>query len=300
MDRLHRTQLPTDIGTLSGFRNQVINGNFDIWQRGTSFAVTIGYSADRWTAQTGTTGSISQQSFSPGQTEVPGNPTYFLRFAKTGTADYGLLVQMIEGVQTLAGKTATLTFYGKADVAAAGSVLFLQVFGSGGSTNVSSTSYNYSLTTTWQKFSILVSIPSIAGKTIGTNGCVHIRFTPWGTTSSTIGTFDIAHVSLVEGDATKEADPFSPRHIGQEYELCYRYYEIVNHTAGIGGLSPTTTSSAVKFAVRKRVAPTVTRTSNYGSSAEAGTVASLATVNEFYITNTAASVGGTFTIDAEL
>ena len=34
----------------------------------------------------------------------------------------------------------------------------------------------------------------------------------------------IAHVSLVEGDATNEDDPFSQRHIQQEVALCQRYF----------------------------------------------------------------------------
>src|SRR5690606_9085364 len=36
--------------------------------------------------------------------------------------------------------------------------------------------------------------------------------------------FDLARVSLIAGDATAEADPFSPRLLQQEIALCQRYF----------------------------------------------------------------------------
>lgn len=48
-------------GQLSGFRNKLINGRFDVWQRGTSFIGTAkNYSADRW--------SIVRAAFAAGAT----------------------------------------------------------------------------------------------------------------------------------------------------------------------------------------------------------------------------------------
>ena len=64
---------------LAGFRNAIINGNFDIWQRGTTSNTWVSpvssyYQADRWVANssgTGGNGSLSQQTFTIGQTDVP-------------------------------------------------------------------------------------------------------------------------------------------------------------------------------------------------------------------------------------
>ena len=50
---------------LGNFRNKLINGAMDVWQRGTSmtFSNTMGFTGDRWIAATGTNGvaTISRQ-----------------------------------------------------------------------------------------------------------------------------------------------------------------------------------------------------------------------------------------------
>ena len=60
------------------FKNRIINGNFDVWQRATS-QTSSGYgSDDRWTnSNTGSTKTHSRQTFDLGQTDVPGNQHIF-------------------------------------------------------------------------------------------------------------------------------------------------------------------------------------------------------------------------------
>jgi len=230
-----QSQARANIGAsvLAGFRNKIINGNFDIWQRGTNFATPSAwsYTADRWrVAYDGNIGSfsITRKDFALGQTDVPGNPAYYLRWnqvlAPTGTT-FSLIATTIEDVLTFADETVTLTFYAAASKALAINVGITQQFGTGGSpsADVFTSLEEVALGTTWGKFAIPVKLPSISGKTIGTSGGDHIIvnfFLPVDTTFI----FDLARVSLIAGDATAEADPFSPRLLQQEIALCQRYF----------------------------------------------------------------------------
>lgn len=231
------------VDAVAGFRNKLINGNFDFWQRDTSQTVSGYGSCDRWNnGNTGSTKTTSRQAFTVGQTDVPGGPTYYCRTAVTSVAGASNLVtqgQQIEGVQTLAGKTYTLTFWAKADAAKNIAVEAVQDFGTGGSPSAAVTgigSQLVALTTAWQKKSVLITMPSVSGKTLGTNGNDKTAINFWFDAGSSFnarsanlgqqsGTFEIARVSLVEGDARAEADPFSPRHWQQELALCQRYFE---------------------------------------------------------------------------
>ncbi len=158
-----------------------------------------------------------------------------------GASNCTFAQHVMENASTLAGRTATLTFWAKADAAKNMAIEFIQVFGSGGAPPpivYGIAPQLVALTTAWKKFSVAVAVPSIAGKVIGTDNNDTLIARLWFDAGSTYaartasliqqsGTFDIAHVSLVEGDATAEADPFSPRHIQQELDLCQRYYRTI-------------------------------------------------------------------------
>ena len=155
----------------ASFRNKLINGGFirDLWQRGTSFSAT-GYTADRWRMELGTGESVtvSQQSFSLGQTDVPGEPQHYLQFNRTTTGSTPSKIgQRIEYVRTSAGKNIITSGYISGSTNFTLNVKATQNFGSGGSASVTTTIGSINVTAGFSLFSLAAAIPSISGKTIG-------------------------------------------------------------------------------------------------------------------------------------
>ena len=251
----------------SGRKNLIINGGFDVWQRGTSVATTSSaYGADRWTSGTNADITFSQQSFTVGQTDVPNEPAYYLRANKTGTDDDMGMVQHIEDVRTFAGKTVTLSFFVKGDSTYTGQVKISQDFGSGGSTTVTSTAQTINLTTSWQKIIYTITLPSISGKTIGSGS--NLSMIIKHSTAAAAGVFDIAQVQFEAGSV---ATDFEHRSYGEELALCQRYYEVLGSTAVtdygfmyIGGNWTTVNSRwGLQWTVTKRASPTITESGTW-------------------------------------
>jgi hypothetical protein len=255
-------------GTVSGgnptmFKNRIINGNFDIWQRGTSFTNQAPgtYTTDRFCNNwdgTGATRTISRQSFTPGQTDVPGNPLYFYRFAQTVAGSGGLynncLIQHIEGVQTFAGQPIVVSFWARAFV---GTVFIMsamrQVFGTSGSADVDfspTSQQTYVLTSNWQRYTFQYFVPSINGKTIGTAGDYLALYNYVNV--NLIETIDITGVQLEKGTV---ATPFEVRPFATELALCQRYYE----TSYGPQTTPGTASQYQNFAIVKAISTSVVR-----------------------------------------
>jgi hypothetical protein len=221
------TAYSTTAQTTAGFRNAVINGKFDIWQRGTSFnnPSSNAYLADRFVTAfdgTGATRTISQQAFTAGAAPVAGYESqYFLRYnvsvAGTGNT-FNLLSQRMEDVRTFANQTITISAWIKADSARSVTVQLLQNFGSGGSSEVRTSIGTASVTTSWTRFTFSTTVASITGKTIGTSSFLGLEF--WNPSNTTF-TVDFWGVQVEAGSV---ATPFEQRPIGTELALCQRYY----------------------------------------------------------------------------
>jgi hypothetical protein len=221
---------------------------------------------------TGSTKTASQQAFTVGQTDVSGNPKYYLRHVVSSVAGAGnfcVFSQRIEGVETLAGQTATLSFWAKADSNKNIATEFTRNFGTGGSPSAPVNSIGvttHNLTTSWQKFTATVSIPSISGKTIGSDGNDYLQLLFWFDAGSSFNartnslgqqteTFYITGVQLEEGTV---ATPFEHRPYGTELALCQRYYATSESGYQLAVDIQDASFPSTNFPVTMRTSPTAT------------------------------------------
>jgi hypothetical protein len=212
--------------------NAIINGAFDIWQRGTSFTnpASGSYTADRFrhgNSGTGGTLAITREAFTPGAAPVEGyESAFYYRYswsvASTGATFHTILGQNIEDVRTFAGQTVTLSFWAKADASRSIRPILIQRFGSGGSSNVTTdTTSNVDLTTSWTRYTRTFTLPSIVGKTIGDNNSLGLNLASQSLNATQ--TIDIWGVQLEAGSV---ATPFkrNANSIQGELAACQRYY----------------------------------------------------------------------------
>jgi hypothetical protein len=216
------------VGLVPQSENAIINGSFEIWQRGTGgFGLGALYNADRWLFYTGTSTnkSVSRQTATPGELNVPtfGDATFYWRYAETlaTPSDVNALIQRIESVRTFSDQTVTLSFYARSTSASSTIRSQLtQVFGSGGSSDVAINGITQTLTTSWARYSQTFSVPSISGKTIGSNSLLQLNLE--------IGTNRIQNVDIwgVQIESGSIPTPFrrNASNVQGELEACQRFY----------------------------------------------------------------------------
>jgi hypothetical protein len=235
-------------GSIIG-RNKIINGDFGIWQRGTTIngAGWANYCADRWLSSqyNGFGTVVSRQAFTSGSAPAAGYESqYFLRQVVPSSSDqntYAGLSQSIEGVRTLAGQTVTLSFWAKAASGTPNIILeYSQFFGAGGSSNVNAWNLQtFTLNTQWTRYTKTFTLPSISGKTIGTSSDDYLNVLLWTSGGTTYGgrmpglqanTFDFWGFQLEAGN---QATPYHNATPNQQTELaaCQRYYYRINDAA---------------------------------------------------------------------
>lgn len=246
--------LPTKISTYSG-KNAIINGGFNIWQRGTSFtAVESGdYVVDRiqYSKLGDMVHTVSQDTDVPTQAESGHKSNYSLKVDCTtadssiAAGDYARLIHKLEGYNfaPFVGKTATLSFWVKATKAG----VYCVAFRNAGADRSYITEYTINTTNTWEKKTItltfnysggtwnyttgiggVIAWTLAAGSTYQTtkdtwqNGTYFITANQVNACDSTDNNFWLAQVQFELGSV---ATDFEYEDIGTTLRKCQRYYQ---------------------------------------------------------------------------
>lgn len=280
----------------AAWRNVLINGDFGIHQRNSASVTSSGqFVCDRWiiganngsrTAQRLTLDDVTRTSI--GREAA----VYGVEYAATGgtsTGDYEFLSQRIEDVRTAAASTVTVSFWAKRTSGSGNMAVELyQSMGTGGSpsSDVSSGGTLVTITTSWARYSVTIAVPSLSGKTLGSNADSSLILLLWmsagsnfNSRSGTLGTqtitVQLADVILEPGSV---ASSFVSRPRQVELALCMRYFETSNPggtyatfsvngpEADGGGHSSAAYTARIPFRAPKRAAPTVTTYDTVGAS----------------------------------
>jgi hypothetical protein len=298
--------LGSSVATTAG-KNGIINGAMQIWQRGTSLAVTSSstgfYSADRFNTYRAATGSTVSRQTTSDTTNLP-TIQYCARVQRdsgnTSTTNI-FFAQALESLNSyrFAGQTVTLSFYARkgANYSAASSALGVKlqsgtgtdnniIVGFTGNTDV--ISQTATLTTTWQRFTYSGTVGASA-----TQVGALFTFTPVGTAGAN-DHFEITGVQIEQG-STATAFQTATGTIPGELAACQRYFEkSYNVQTALGTVDDTTATwgsanagdttlvnGTVYFKVTKRTNPTIviynTDTGASGSFVAAGSTMTVST-----------------------
>jgi hypothetical protein len=239
--------------------NAIINGGFDIWQRGTSLTGT-GYIADRWNlALISNTATTSRQNFTSNELVADGfgAARHYARVANTAVTNAGSLTifrTFLEDVRTLAGETVTLSFWAKAD-STKNIYIDISQETTKDSVRVNTPIGKKSISTQWTRYSYSISLPEITN-TIAENNFLGIRFwlsagSNFNATTDTLGeqniTFDIWGVQLEAGTVANDFRR-NANSLQGELAACQRYAYVPDQFANLGGASSTTSTLVCRFA----------------------------------------------------
>lgn len=218
-----------NIGVGQAGKNKVINADFGIWQRGTSFTFTgsAGMTADRFEGSSGTGGvaTFSRQTFTPGVAPVNGYAgTYYIdaNYTTSGTSTV-MLEHKIEDVTTFANQPITFSFWGKVSTGTHTiTPEVVQRFGTGGSGAVVSSGTDVTFTTSWVRYSVSINVPAITGKTVGAGSSTSVRLK--------VGTSGIKTFSTWgwQAEYGSKLTPFQTAGGGspqEELSMCQRYFQ---------------------------------------------------------------------------
>jgi hypothetical protein len=259
--------LLADSSTSTGLRYQsvsavkpnfAVNGNFDFWQRGTSFT-SSGYTADRWYASIVGTTTVAQES-----TIVPDGSTYALKWTTGASSSYAEIYNAFEAqdVNALGGKTITVSVKVRAQASFASTFrLRLQTnttanTQTGGAWTTVVTTDETPSTSAFTTVSATYTVP------VGTKG-LRIALQPAAAQASGTGLY-LGQAQLEVGSVAT-AYKYAGGTLQGELAACQRYFERFANDGGatgsalaIGFTDTTTTGLFPLPFTEKRVTPTFT------------------------------------------
>lgn len=223
-------------GSQAAGKNVLINGAFDIWQRGTSFTTgTLAspfFIADRW--QSTRSAAVSGATISRQSSGAPTGFQYYVRMQRdsgntsTNAINIGQCIETSMSIP-YASQTITLSFYARAGanyVSSANNLNVAMFTGTGTDQNNFSAAYTgvaqvlnstASVTTSWQRFSFTVTLASTV-----------TEFEPLIYTqhSGTAGAADYVDITGVQIELGSVATAFTRAGgtIQGELAACQRYY----------------------------------------------------------------------------
>lgn len=217
-------------------KNKIINGDFGIWQRGTSSASNGYQTADRWYCVTSGTTTWSQDTSVP--TGIVNQ--YSLKYTTGASSSYGQLYQALESavIKPLRGQSVVFSIYLKTTGTAFTGNLQLQAYYSNASDAYASQTTGVTITGgqsitpsgTWTRYSGTLTIPADA---VG----LKIGVVPTQVQASGVVVYHAAAQLEIGSTAT----PFQTATgtIQGELAACQRYYWRQTNPAGSTSLSPT-------------------------------------------------------------
>lgn len=313
-----------NIGQVPIDQQPIINGNFRVWQRSLSSSI-FGYNtADRWfNNYSGGTTTQASGNFAAGDFFGRNNPLYYLRRTVTGQttiSHYSTMQQRIEGVRSFSGRTVSVLGWART-ISGSGTLVIdmIQNFGTGGSpsSTVAIAPVTLTIGATWTPFAAVFSVPSITGKTFGTNFNDHLEVSfwqsggsDWNSRTNSIGlqtsTMDFWGLHIRDGvyDANSVSLYVEPELTG-EIARCQRYYTtgrmfMQGNMASAGNMG-----TGTGLPTRMRTVPTVTVATSSQTGLTAGPFVQNVTNISVGFNATFSAGGGAFafvdfTADAEL
>lgn len=324
---------------VQGNKNKIINGDFDRWERGTSFSITAvnTYTADRWSTgkQGPSTYDIEQSLDVPLAADgATYESTYCLKATCTTAEPSPAATSLFAITYAMEGydfrpfkrNTATISFWVKSDVTG----VYSAALRNQGTDRAYISEITVNAVDTWEKKTITVPMNYTGGSWNDTTGVgiyleiVLLNGSNWvGATdtwlstndnsstnqenhAATIGNkFRLAQVQFEEGSV---ATPFEQRPIATEIALCQRYYYAspnVSNSLQLSALSDLGTGTGraitLPFPVTMREAPTTTTVagSTYSPTIAAVTAASMRCEQTAAGAGSIAFISG-YTAEAEL